>query len=581
MQVYHLGNSLIRGITLPRLAELAQLQGKEYIYGSQLGPGVSLQENWEQTPGKKFNNIQSASFGMYDNALTNYDFDTLVLEPYNRNLYDLQYPNELQIGDVNSVQNFIDFTQANNPETNFYLYSTWPKRASDLNNPGEYLPIDYQTTWDRNYIDGDLYKRTYQTRDYHHQLITIINQQNPELLEPVRMIPVGDVLYELDKSIKNNEIPGLNPEGGVDQFYVDNIHFNPIPHDAATIGTFVTGITVYTTLSQENPLTLSSPATPWELDSEENTELIKALSSVIWNVVSSHPFTGVSYQTITGSNEDDLLKGSSKNDSIFGEQGNDILQGLLGHDTLVGGEGNDSLIGVGGNDSLEGNLGDDTLNAGAGNDTLKGNEGNDLLIGVSGNNFLQGNTGEDLVKGGKQKDTLEGNEGNDFLVGNEDNDLLKGGENNDTLNGMAGDDILFADEGNDRLSGNAGDDILIGTNPTVTNPTSEEFDILIGGTQKDSFVLGNDQGVFYSNQGINDYAIIQDFNQTVDGDRLQLFGTQNDYFLTQATNYVKQSGTAIVLTATDDLIAVIKGEITGLTLDNPAFVYLTNTDQIF
>jgi hypothetical protein len=63
--------------------------------------------------------------------------------------------------------------------------------------------------------------------------------------------------------------------------------------------------------------------------------------------------------TISGTQDDDVLIGTDGDDLIIGDRGNDILIGGAGNDTLVGGNGEDILIGGAGNDTLVGGRGVD------------------------------------------------------------------------------------------------------------------------------------------------------------------------------------------------------------------------------
>ena len=74
--------------------------------------------------------------------------------------------------------------------------------------------------------------------------------------------------------------------------------------------------------------------------------------------------------TITGTNEDELLVGTEGGDTILGEGGDDILSGRAGNDQIFGGQGNDTLLGGEGDDTLEGGHGSDVFTGGEGSDTF-------------------------------------------------------------------------------------------------------------------------------------------------------------------------------------------------------------------
>jgi hypothetical protein len=80
------------------------------------------------------------------------------------------------------------------------------------------------------------------------------------------------------------------------------------------------------------------------------------------------------------------------------------------------------------------------------------------------------------------------------------------------------------------------------------------------------FVLGYSAGCLYNdgaagNAGRGDYALITDF--TVGTDRLQLDGTVNNYYIgASGVNGVSGQGLWFEQGATDELIAIIQGNVT-------------------
>ncbi|SMX33049.1 lipase family protein [Actibacterium lipolyticum] len=91
-----------------------------------------------------------------------------------------------------------------------------------------------------------------------------------------------------------------------------------------------------------------------------------------------------------GTEGDDLLSSAldylTPADGLFGIglAGNDTITGTQNADILVGGTGEDRLFGRNADDYLSGGDGADRLFGGAGNDTLFGGAENDLLVGGSG-----------------------------------------------------------------------------------------------------------------------------------------------------------------------------------------------------
>ena len=110
-----------------------------------------------------------------------------------------------------------------------------------------------------------------------------------------------------------------------------------------------------------------------------------------------------------------------------------------------------------------------------------------------------------------------GNQLNNLITGNSSNNNLSGLTGADTLNGLDGNDLLYGGSGNDVLNGGAGDDSLDGYGNDFSTVATDEsqIDILVGGSGKDTFVLGNFKNSYYVESG-DGYAIIQDWESGID-----------------------------------------------------------------
>jgi uncharacterized protein YkwD len=215
------------------------------------------------------------------------------------------------------------------------------------------------------------------------------------------------------------------------------------------------------------------------------------------------------------------------------------------------------FVGTNGNDILNGSIGNDTVRGGLGDDKLAGGNGNDRVQGDWGNDVLRGEAGNDTVYGGTGNDAIFGDLGNDYLVGDSSNDTLYGG---------IGSDILL---------GGSGIDILIGVEASSNSAGVGEIDLLTGGTEKDTFVLGDANRVYYNNlatgnTGFSDYASIKDFS-LVQLDVIQLRGSASDYQLLDTSAGVN-TGKGIFLND-GELIAIIQGD-TNLGLNSSSFVFV-------
>lgn len=179
-------------------------------------------------------------------------------------------------------------------------------------------------------------------------------------------------------------------------------------------------------------------------------------------------------------------------------------------------------------------FGDDHQNS------LRGTHLNDLIDGQGGNDFIRGNLGDDI---------LIGNLGSDYLMGGLGADTMMGGDGNDILSSDAGNDVLIAGNGNDMLRGGRGNDILNGVGNQFGR---QDFDMLNGGGEPDTFILGDERSIFYKGRGM---AIIQNYDRHQD--IIQLAGSASDYKLMTFGNR-----TSLSLAKSNDLIAMLDGTVT-------------------
>jgi hypothetical protein len=154
---------------------------------------------------------------------------------------------------------------------------------------------------------------------------------------------------------------------------------------------------------------------------------------------------------------------------------------------------------------------------------------------------------------------------------------VSGNARAERLIGTAADEILVGFRGSDIMKGGDGADTLIGVDPNARKPGVSERDTLIGNQGPDVFAVGNVRSVFYNDGkrttiGLQDYALIKDFNRT--DDRIQLHGRHSHYRLGASPQGVpKGIGIFLENGKTDELVAIVQGQ-RNLRLTNPAFQFV-------
>ncbi len=174
---------------------------------------------------------------------------------------------------------------------------------------------------------------------------------------------------------------------------------------------------------------------------------------------------GAGNDTISGSDQIDVISAGAGNDVVYGRGGQDELNGEAGNDHLYGQSANggpdgaDWIDGGDGSDYLQGNAGNDTLDGGAGSDRINGGADNDSIVGGLGNDAINGNLGADTISGGDGNDSIRGGQGDDLISGGNGDDAIAGDKGVDSMSGGAGSDSFRFDAGSAAISGTATDRI--------------------------------------------------------------------------------------------------------------------------
>lgn len=245
--IYYIGNSLTWDAGLSsRVEPYAGERGHEVTTGHHIRCNQSLDYIWNNPTDVCVSS--PAPYGTHGNALPNFEWDVVTLQPFQDVL-------DGEAGAINRIGQFIEATEGS-PQ--YYVYSAWMNGA---NSPS----FDYSTRWDRDASVGGTF-----TRDWFEQLMTGLDGTD------VLMIPIGDVLYEVDQRAKAGNLPGLN---SARDLYRDDTHLN-------VTGQNIAAWTVVSTVWRESPMGLSTPQ-------GMSPELALALQETVWDVVSTHSYTSI------------------------------------------------------------------------------------------------------------------------------------------------------------------------------------------------------------------------------------------------------------------------------------------------
>lgn len=271
INVFHIGNSVTDTLQYDRLDQVSTGLGQSYTYGRHMIPGAPLSWIYDNPT----SGFMTSPYGYYANALPNYTWDVLTLQPFDRQLSGAD-------GDRTMAGNFIHLALTNPANANMrvLIYSRWPRREND--SATTYHGYSFRDQWDRSYTDPS-WNGGFETRDYFEKLTEALRLDYPDLT--IDIAPVGDVLYLLSERM---ELGLINHFTDISQIYSDGIHFDDGgPH--GNIGSYAVALTFYATMFQDSPIG-DAQFGLWGIT---DAVLAGQIQQTVWDVVEGHPYSGV------------------------------------------------------------------------------------------------------------------------------------------------------------------------------------------------------------------------------------------------------------------------------------------------
>ncbi|MCK6487632.1 MAG: hypothetical protein L6R48_04695 [Planctomycetes bacterium] len=204
-----------------------------------------------------------ANAGPAGRALTDCTWDLLTLQLWGADA----------AGDVEAARHFIDLGVARNPALRTYLVETWVWREKTLE------PA-YRTQWERPWKDGQTGGiPPIHCRAYARLVFERLATATAGLRQPLRLIPVGSVLAELDARMRAGQVPGYTR---VEELYNDEVH---LTED----GNYVALETYWAVLFARDPRGLPRTA----LFPTVSDAFAAQVQEAVWQVVTATPESGV------------------------------------------------------------------------------------------------------------------------------------------------------------------------------------------------------------------------------------------------------------------------------------------------
>jgi hypothetical protein len=260
---YFVGNSITQTMNPRGLSAMASASDITMSNGVHSAWGKDLEYIWNNP---NTYDRSEEHFGGYSSALANYSWNFVSIQPYARPTL------EGSLGlDTDRITDMIDLTLTGpSSTTKFFILTAYPSVLSG----------DYQLAWDQP-TSSDPDQITVHTRQYFEHLQQNLIDHYGDSVD-IAIIPIGEVLYQLDILFKSGQFPGFS--GVLEDLYADDIHLN------AAFGSWIAANTVYATMLGEDPTGIEKPATFYGAGESDplTPEQSIQLQEIIWDVVSAY-----------------------------------------------------------------------------------------------------------------------------------------------------------------------------------------------------------------------------------------------------------------------------------------------------
>jgi len=212
--VFHVGNSLTDQAY--GMHDIAAARRQTTKFGRHMIPGAPLQWLWDhRNEGFRAPDGKAAA----DDVLSRNKWDVLVLQPFGR-----PAENSIEYG-----AKYAAAAYAGNPQCQVYVFANYP----DIGKQQE-----KKDRWEERWLS----KTDTRGRANFHQVAEGISARFPDK-KPVKIIPVGEVMYRLHLRMKDGNVPGFEH---VADLYADGVHLK-------AEGKYLQAVTHYAVVFQQDP----------------------------------------------------------------------------------------------------------------------------------------------------------------------------------------------------------------------------------------------------------------------------------------------------------------------------------------
>lgn len=271
IRAFHIGNSLTFKALSHQYKQWSLLGYEERLLAFMDGRGVHYVPGWHISWGASLPSIWSRPFepavanaGALGQALVDCTWDVLTVQLWGAD----------SVGDVAAAKGMIAMALAKNPELQSFLVETWVHKEKTL------VP-DFPTQWNRPWKEGDTYGiPPIHCQAYARLVFKRLREATADLRHPVRLIPIGSVMAELDRRMRAGQVAGFTR---VEELYNDDVHLTEN-------GNYVALETFYAVILGKDPK--GQPRSTFFPTVDD--AFAAAVQDAVWQVVTTTPETGVS-----------------------------------------------------------------------------------------------------------------------------------------------------------------------------------------------------------------------------------------------------------------------------------------------
>jgi hypothetical protein len=288
IRIHYFGNSLTDTLRYDSFMNLSGGAVHPLEWKREMAPGVPVNFWWKNKPN-------------WEKKLTDEKWDVVTLQPFAQ--FEMEYE---------ASENFAKFLKEKQPDTQLYIYAQWQGRRtgdwqSDFTKQAEYVkmadlaPADWRNSYKKEVAEsswlenvaasaqaaGETAKLERTLKNEYELIVQGLRARVP-LKNPVKLIPAGHVIELLDSKMRAGLVPGYQSPY---QIYCDGVHLD-------NVGSYIVAATFYSTIFKTSPVGLAIGE--YQADPKSNTgrtpisdALAKVIQETVWEVVATHPLTGV------------------------------------------------------------------------------------------------------------------------------------------------------------------------------------------------------------------------------------------------------------------------------------------------